>query len=136
MALDALATGQRLNVSEGVWPGGRESLRCLTKPQEIGAFSPNVSRISDLSRPDRFVGFRPFAVVFEFLQRNDTRNDTRGEKLPGFLPETLWSALENCRPNVSQASLVETYAGGLRYRAPVNTRPLITGRVMNGGPSF
>jgi hypothetical protein len=24
----------------------------------------------------------------------------------------------------------------LRYRAPVNTRPLITGRVMNGGPSF
>jgi hypothetical protein len=35
-------------------------------PKKYGALSPNVSRISDLSRPDRFVGFRLFAVGFEF----------------------------------------------------------------------
>jgi hypothetical protein len=42
-----------------------------------GAFSLKPHDRSDLASSDPFVGFRLFASVCEFCQRNDTRNDTR-----------------------------------------------------------
>jgi hypothetical protein len=49
----------------------------------------NVFRSSNLRLSIVCVGFRPFAVVFEFLQRNDTRNVTRRQRLSGFPPRDL-----------------------------------------------
>jgi hypothetical protein len=59
----------------------------------------NVFQGSDLPALDYFVGFRPFASVFAFCQRNDTRSVTRRERLPsslvGLTPEDLLCALVN-----------------------------------------
>ena len=42
-----------------------------------GPFQHNSHEASDLAFSDSFVGFRLFASVFRFCQRNDTRNVTR-----------------------------------------------------------
>jgi hypothetical protein len=66
------------------WEAG-SLCRCPQKSQETWAFSINVFQGSDLPPLDDFVGFRLFASVFGFCQRNDTRNVTRRERLPSSL---------------------------------------------------
>jgi hypothetical protein len=52
-------------------------------PNEDGLLQLNSHRASNLAFADSFVRFRSFARVFGFCRRNDTRNDTRRERLRG-----------------------------------------------------
>ena len=65
------------------WEAG-SLCRRLTKPQEIRAFSLNVSGTSNLPSSNCFLRFRPFAPVFRSFFCNDTRNVTRRECLASF----------------------------------------------------
>ena len=56
----------------------------------------NVFRTSDLPARDRFIGFRPFAAVFEFSWRNDTRMSLAAKGFLGFFPEYLQTRSKNC----------------------------------------
>src|SRR5437870_330278 len=57
------------------------SAAVLENPNEDGRFQHNSYDVSELAFSDSFVGSCLFASVFEFCQRNDTRNDTRTECL-------------------------------------------------------
>jgi hypothetical protein len=50
-------------------------------PNKDGRFQDNSHKVSELAFSDSFVGPRLFASVFGFCQCNDTRNDTRRERL-------------------------------------------------------
>ena len=50
-------------------------------PNEDGRVSRKPRGASNLAFSSSFVGFRLFASIFVLCQRNDTRNDTRRERL-------------------------------------------------------
>jgi len=54
----------------------------FSNPNKDGAFALKACAAIDLALSDSCVGFRPFASVVGFYQRNDTRNVTRLERLP------------------------------------------------------
>jgi hypothetical protein len=56
-----------------------------------GPFSLKPHDPNDLAFSDSFVGFRLFASVFEFCQRNDTRNVTHRESLLSFSRRELYA---------------------------------------------
>ena len=60
------------------WPISRNT-------NKDGRFSHKPRHASHFVFSDSFVGFRPFASVFGFSKRNDTRYDTRGNNLRGLL---------------------------------------------------
>jgi hypothetical protein len=65
-------------------------------PNRDGHFQYNSREANNLAFADSVIRFRPFASVCEFSQRNDTRNDTRRERLPKFLLKEPRSALDKC----------------------------------------
>jgi hypothetical protein len=81
---------------------GRQGVSALASRNlnKHGPFQANSHSASDLAFSDSVIGFRPFASVFGFCQRNDTRNDTRRERLPEWLEWSVRSAVENFRPEL------------------------------------
>jgi hypothetical protein len=67
---------KRLAERVGVFEAVSENLN------EYGLFRHNARGINDLASSSIFLRLRLFASVFRFSQRNDTRNDTRRERLP------------------------------------------------------
>jgi hypothetical protein len=56
--------------------------RAFRNLNKEGRFQHNWHDVSELALSDSFVGSRLLASVFGFCQCNDTRNDTRPERLP------------------------------------------------------
>ena len=65
------------------------SSRASRNLNKDGLFSLKPHDTSDLAFSDSFVGFRPFASVFGFGERNDTRNVTRHEGPPEFCGQRI-----------------------------------------------
>jgi hypothetical protein len=77
------------------WEAGSHC-RCFWKPQQRQAFLAELARSQGLELFRSFVGFRPFAAVFELIHHNDTRDDTRCERLlavPQKKPRSVWNPI-------------------------------------------
>src|SRR5262245_11966898 len=61
-------------------------LAYFKKPNKDGPFSRKPRGTSNLASSSSFVGFRLLASICVLCPRNDTRHDTRRERLPEFSP--------------------------------------------------
>ena len=97
---------------EGAWScevdlAGRQGFFQLIsrKPNEHGHFRHNRHDVSELALSYSFVRFSLVAFVFEFFQRNDTRNDTRRERLPELSGAGSPTALDKMLVSYSRARI-------------------------------
>ena len=84
-------------------------------PNKNWPFHHNSYDASELAFLDSFVRFRPFASVFVFCQRNDTRDDTRRKGLSSFLVSECFGESSVSPQSVhSNESLHARSSGGVK----------------------
>src|ERR1035437_9577560 len=84
------------------------SSRAVRNLNKDGLFSLKSHDTSDLAFSDSFVGFRPFAPVCGFFQRNETRNDTRCERLASSSHRKTYSCKSRHRTTLNPAASVRS----------------------------
>ena len=105
--------------------------RVSKNPNEDGPFSLNSHDASDLAFSDSFVLLRPFASVFGFRQRNDTRNVTRREPLRSLLRRNTYtcSSRSSAESMLASARLLSARTSNVpaRFRLTDSNEPAPVG---------